>query len=251
MKDESNESIRAAIEVFVTGFAETKSRTWPYEVIRHGNLWQLRDRERKNANEYRKEEWIAFDVAPNVVHLTAQQAARDRYFICPVIATNDSIESIKSEYKSLGYRLLATEPLFEQNLKRIPRAGSAASIQLLKNEIQANDFAVANRIRPEKPEVYSRDEYRQYLAYVDNELVGWVRSIETEHGNWCSNLFVQPAFRRQGIAKSLLCQMLRDDRKRGASQNVLLSSKAGSLVYPRVGYAPLGTLLILAFRKES
>lgn len=241
--------IRTAIEVFVAGFAETKCRTWPYETIQHESVWQLRDRERKNSRDYRKEEWIAYGVAPGEVHAIAKQGTRGLYFIGQMLSLQDCAEELKSEFKALGYRLLASEPLFVHDLRRIPRSQCAASIQLLRTEKQALDFATANRIRPEKADVYSRDEYRQFLAYIDNMLVGWVRSIETEMGTWCSNLFVQPAFRRQGIARSLLCQMLRDDRKREAKRSVLLSSHTGALLYPQIGYQQLGTLFIFAPKK--
>jgi len=56
--------IEFAIEVFVRGHAAGRSRTFPYEVKRVAPLWVMRDAPRKNPRDYRKEEWIAYDVHP-------------------------------------------------------------------------------------------------------------------------------------------------------------------------------------------
>jgi predicted acetyltransferase len=85
---------------------------------------------------------------------------------------------------------------------------------------------------------------RQYVALVDDELVGWVASIVVDAGAWCSNMFVRPEFRRRGIARAMLCRMLADDRRSGAQQAVLLASHAGAKLYPVVGYEQIGELLL-------
>jgi predicted acetyltransferase len=85
---------------------------------------------------------------------------------------------------------------------------------------------------------------RQYVALVDGEPVGWVRSIAVAGAAWCSSMYVQPAFRRRGIARAMLARMLRDDRAGGADAAVLLASHAGAKLYPVVGYEQIGTLLL-------
>ncbi len=245
-----SQTISAAIEVFVAGFCETKSRTWPYESIRTEDVWTLRDVERKNAKVYRKEEWIAFNVAAERVHSLAQQGTRGRYFVCAIIGSGDSPEQLKASYKELGYRLLSTEPMFVHSLQKIPTCLANVKISLLRKPDQAESYAIASRMRPEPPERIVDPSYRQYLACHDDEIVGWVRSVETPRGNYCTNMVVKPAWRRLGIAHALLAQMLRDDRKRGAAQNVLLSSHTGALVYPQLGYQQIGTLFIFAPKKR-
>ena len=246
----ASKTILAAIDVFVAGFCETKSRTWPYEPVRSEDIWILRDIERKNAKGYRKEEWIAFSVAPEKVHALAQQGTRGRYFVCAIIGLGDSPEQLKTSYKELGYRLLSTEPMFVHSLQKIPACRAKVKIKLLRKPDQAKAFAIASRMRPEPLERIADPAYRQYLAFCDEEIVGWVRSVETPQGNYCTNLVVKPAWRRQGISRALLAQMLRDDRKRGAAQNVLLSSHTGALVYPQLGYQQIGTLFIFAPKKR-
>ena len=246
----SSHKIPQAIEVFVRGFCETKSRTWPYEFSQINGIWVLRDAERKNAKDYRKEEWIAWNQPAEKVHETARRATRGRYFLCPVIGTDDLSEELKTAYKQLGYRLLSTEPLFVHDLKRIPKSTADLTIQLMRTEEHAIAYGKFSKTRPVPAEELTNDSFRQYLAWHNDEIVGCVRSVETPFGNWCSSLFVTPTHRRRGIARSLLSQLLRDDRKREASRNVLLSTHTGALVYPSLGYQQIGTLFIFAPKKD-
>ncbi len=243
--------ILSAIEVFVHGFAETKSRTFPYEVSRVGSLWRMRDSARRKVADYRKEEWIAFEVAPAQAHDLARRGTRGRYFIGAINAEGDSIDKLTFEYKALGYRLFATEPFFVHSLKRIPRLNAEVQINLMRTVEQARLFAKATRQRPVPAEKFNDPFFRQYLATIEEVLVGWVRSVETPQGCWCSNMFVQPAWRRRRIGKAMLARMLRDDRKRGATQNVLLSSRTGALLYPTVGYEKIGSLSIFVPNKKQ
>jgi GNAT superfamily N-acetyltransferase len=101
---------------------------------------------------------------------------------------------------------------------------------------------------------------RQYVAMDADSLVGWVQSVVVRLGaggraqaggarrsraevmTWCSNMFVQPSYRRRGIGRALLGRMLRDDRQSGATASVLLASHTGALLYPGVGYVQIGEL---------
>jgi GNAT superfamily N-acetyltransferase len=246
----SNDEILSAFEVFVHGFAETKSRTHPYEVSRVGPLWRMRDSIRSNIRGYRKEEWVTFGVSPAKAHDIARRGTRGRYFICAMTAEGESKDEIKSKYKALGYRLLTTEPFFVHCLQRIPRFHAEIQIRLMRKSSQAAMFAEATRTRPASAEKLHEPAFRQYLATNNQQLVGWVRSVETPQGCWCSNMFVQPAWRRRGLGKALLVRMLRDDRNRGATQSVLLSSHTGALLYPTVGYKKIGTLSIFVLNKK-
>jgi GNAT superfamily N-acetyltransferase len=294
--------IRSAIEVFVRGFAATKSRTHPYEFRKVGSLWCMRDGERRNAKLYRKEEWIAYRTSAAEADSIVRRETRGRFFVCPILDEGQDAQQLRHDYKTLGYRLLATEPLFVHRLKRIPREDLVVAnngsrrpsrarspkpntnvshefrIDRLQTIEQAVLFGEATRtraipaeqidpagfIRPTadpnsarltggRPRASETLElpYRQYLAFEENRLVGWVRSVETKHGNWCSSLFVIASHRRRGIGTALLCRMLRDDRAFKVPQSVLLSSHTGALLYPGIGYERLGMLYIFAPKKQS
>ena len=108
-----------AIEVFVRGCCAVRSGTFPYEASRAGQLWVMRDAPRKNPRDYRKEEWIAYAVDAGEVDALARAQARGRFFVCAMIGEGEPDGPVRSAYKALGYRLLATEGFFIQRLKRI------------------------------------------------------------------------------------------------------------------------------------
>jgi GNAT superfamily N-acetyltransferase len=253
--------IEQAIEVFVRGFCAGKSVTHPYEHAHLGKVWLMRDGVRKNAKNYRKEEWVAFEVPPREVDAAARRGTRGRFFVCAVRGMEEGDERLKASYKELGYRLLATEPLFVHRLKRISRvaiaggtAGRASSGTVTIEQVRTQELAVrfgkATRSRPIAAECLGEDApFRQYVALEQGDLVGWVRSVNAGDSTWCSNMYVRPAHRRRGIGRALLARMLRDDRARGATKSVLLASHAGALIYPRVGYEQIGLLMIFAPKK--
>jgi len=246
----TSSQIEHAIEVFVRGFCAQKSATHPYEHFRIGRLWVMRDVARKNAKDYRKEEWIAYHVEPGQVDRAARSQTRGRFFVCAVHGMDESDEPLRAGYKGLGYRLLATEGFFVHRLAKIPRSGSPAKIELVKTAEMAARFGKATRSRPIPDDQLGKDApFRQYVALDGEKIVGWVRSITAGDSTWVSNMAVRPTHRRRGIGSAMLAKMLRDDRAAGAEQSLLLASHAGALLYPRVGFEQIGTLLIFAPKK--
>jgi predicted N-acetyltransferase YhbS len=241
-----------AIEVFVRGHSAGKSRTFPYEAMRVGPLWVMRDAPRKNPRDYRKEEWIAHSVDPREVDAIARQQTRGRFFVCAMIGEGEPDEPIRTAYKSLGYRLLATEGFFVQRLKQIPRVLSPVSIERVRTPELAARFGKATRTRPILDDLLGNDApFRQYVALDGEEVVGRVRSVDAVGATWCADMHVKDTHRRRGIGQALLCRMLRDDRARGSERSVLTASHSGALLYPRVGYERIGTLFLFAPRRTK
>jgi GNAT superfamily N-acetyltransferase len=245
----SNPRIEFAIEVFVRGHSAGRSRTFPYEVSRVGPLWLMRDAPRKNPRNYRKEEWIAHDVDPGEVDAIARQHTRGRFFVCVIIAKDDPGEPTRTAYKALGYRLLATEGVFVQRMKRIPRPRSPVSIERVRTPDLAAQLGKITRTRPISHNLLGNDApFRQYVALDRDEIVGRVRSVDAVGATWCADMYVNPSHRRRGIGQAMLSRMLRDDRTRGSKCSVLTASHTGALLYPRVGYERIGTLFMFAPR---
>src|SRR5262245_30234760 len=243
--------IDKAIEVFVRGFSADKSRTHPYEFARVGKAWLMRDAPRKNPRDYRKEEWVAYGVSASEVDAVARKMTRGRFFVCAVRSMDDPEETLRASYKELGYRLLSTEPLFVHRLKEIPRAANSVNLERVTTTQMAEQYGKASRTRPIPAEKLVKDApFRQFVALDDDKIIGAVRSVDAGDCTWCSNMYVWPSHRRRGIGSALLCHMLRDDRRRGFKQSVLLSSHTGALVYPRVGYEQIGLLYIFAPRRK-
>jgi hypothetical protein len=239
--------LTSAIETFVRGFCAVKSRTHPYEYGQIDGIWFMRDAQRKNPRDYRKEEWIGCGIPAKKLDAVARKHTRGRHFLCDIVPGDEVSDERKLEFKQLGYRLLAREGFFEHPLERIPRAKSPAKIVQVRTPELATRFGKATRMRPmTDAELSSTAPSRQYVALVDDKIVGWVRSVDAGRSNWCTNFVVIPSYRRRGIGTALLITMLRDDRKLGVASNVLTSSSTGALVYPIVGYQQIGILYIFA-----
>ena len=246
MKSKDRE-IEFAIEVFVRGHSAVRSRTYPYEGSRIEPLWVMRDNPRANPRHYRKEEWIAHHVDAIEVDAIARRETRGRFFVCAMIGEGEQDEPARSAYRSLGYRLLATEGFFVQRLKRIPKSPSPVPIERVRTPELAARLGKVTRTRPIADALLGDDApFRQYVALDAEEVVGRVRSVDAVGATWCADMHVNTSHRRRGIGQALLCRMLRDDRARGSKCSVLTASHTGALLYPRVGYERIGTLFIFA-----
>lgn len=239
-----------AIEVFARGFCFTRSFTHPYLAERIGQIWVVRDAPRKRG-AYRREEWIAHGVTPEEIDETARKYTRGRFAVCAIHGVNESDQPLRAGFKTLNYRLGGTEPVMVHQLKRIPRFDSSVEIVRVTTEDLAERVNKAARFRQILPEhLVSDSPLRQYAALIDNRPVGWVRSIDVAKATWCADMYVVPEFRRRGIARAMMAQMLRDDRAHGSELAVLTASHAGAKLYPIVGYKQIATLMLYTPRKD-
>ena len=244
-----DQPLQESIEVFVRGFSFTRCVTHPYLVERIETVWVTRDGPRKRGN-YRVEEWIAYGVSPTEMDRIARQHTRGRYAICAFHAAGESDEPLRAGFKALQYRLAGTEPLMVHPLKSIPRIDTVATIERVCTQAMADRLAKAARSRQLLPEHLTSDgDVRQYVALIDDQLGGWVKSVVVGDETYCADMYVVPAFRRQGIAKAMMCRMLRDDRANGAKRAVLTASHVGAKLYPVVGYKQIATLFLYTPKK--
>ncbi|MCB0130878.1 MAG: GNAT family N-acetyltransferase [Caldilineaceae bacterium] len=156
---------------------------------------------------------------------------------------------MRAEFRDLGYRLNATEPVMVHALNEIPTFEQPALLERVTTHQMAERVNKIARSRQVLPEHIPRDgslhtPIRQYVALIDDEIVGRVASIAAGKDTWVSNMYVAPEFRRRGIARSLLSQMLLDDRLASVRQSVLLATHTGAKLYPIVGYKEIGVLYI-------
>jgi hypothetical protein len=242
--------MKRAIEVFARGFCFTRSSTHPYLAERVGKLWVVRDAPRAGGN-YRREEWIACGSAPDKVDQVAREHTRGRFAVCAIYGVHESDEPLRRGFKALNYRLGRTEAVMVHDLKRIPRFDKPAEIGRVTTEGMAARLNKAAKSRQVLPEHLSENsQLRQYVALVGDRPVGWVRSIDVGHATWCSNMYVDPQFRRRGIARAMMSRMLRDDRTGGSQLAVLTASHTGAKLYPVVGYKQIGTLMLYTPKKR-
>ncbi len=248
--EEDDDEVDLATEIFVRGFSAVKSQTHPHLAERVEGVWVLRDGQRNNPRNYRKEEWIVRRLAPSRADQIARRHTRGRFFVCDMLGMEDDGEVRKNLFKSLDYRPLATEVLFLHDLSRIPRCSSIATIRRVTDSELAGRLARITRSRPLEPFYFTPDSlFRQYVALIDDVIVGWVRSVWTECGNWVSDMKVVPEHRRKGVGTALMVRMLRDDRQLGVERSGLLSTQAGTRLYQRAGYRQIGRLQMFVPRR--
>ncbi len=244
------EILQHAIEVFARGFCFTRSFTHPYLAERVGEIWAVRDAPRKRG-DYRREEWIAHGVTPEVIDETARKHTRGRFAVCAIHDVDEFDQLLREGFKALNYRLGGTEPIMVHELKRIPHFDNPVEIVHVTTADLAEWVNKAARSRQILPEHLGKDSpLRQYAALVDDKPVGWVRSIDVEQATWCADMYVVPEFRRRGIARAMMAQMLRDDRAHGSKLAVLTASHAGAKLYPIVGYKQIATLMMYTPKKD-
>lgn len=242
--------LQHAIEVFARGFCFTRSFTHPYLAERIGEIWVVRDAPRTRG-DYRREEWIAHGVRPESIDETVRKHTRGRYAVCAIHGVNESDQPLREGFKALNYRLGGTEPIMVHGLKRIPRFEAPVEIGRVTTMDLAERVNTAARSRQVLPEHLGKESpLRQYAALVDGNPVGWVRSIDVEGATWCADMYVIPKFRRCGIARAMMAQMLRDDHTNGSKLAVLTASHAGAKLYPLVGYKQIGTLMLYTPKKD-
>jgi GNAT superfamily N-acetyltransferase len=239
-------TLERATEVFVHGFAFTRSFTHPYLAEQpQPGVWVLRDAPRARG-DYRGEEYVAYDSRAAALDALARRSTRGRFKICVLRDTATPDNPIRTAFRELGYRLMAIETLMVHRLAALEPLAEPYPIVRVRTETEAQLLARAARSRQILPEHLAADPapMRQYMALDGTLPVGWVGSVVVGDCAWCTNMFVAPAYRRQGIGRSLLARMLADDKAAGAEANILLASHAGARLYPTVGYETIGELLM-------
>jgi len=247
-------SIGKAIEVFVYGYAFARSFTHPYEPHRVENLWVVRDAPRKKPADYRREEWVVRATDAGAEAATVDQIirrhTRGHFCICAIRKMDEPDAPIRAAYKSIGYRLGGTESLMVHPLARIPKLPEPFPVERVMTQELADRLNKAAGQRQIHPAHFAPDSpLRQYAAIDAGNPVGWARSIAAGDSTWVQSMYVLPAYRRRGIGKSILANLLRDDRVHGSTASYLLASHAGALLYPHVGYEQIGQLLLFTPKK--
>lgn len=252
-----------ALSVFADAFALVRSATFPAESLRHGPLWIVRDRQRP-LDKMRMEELFAYGCSP-LEAVAAVQAydPRGRYTLGLFETPAQSQDEIKALVKPQGYRAWFSEPFFVCDIQRalklrphtdiagctLHRAQTPGEIASVAREIggKHRNMASVQQLAGRRPQI------RMYYARIDGLPVAHARSIHLRPAvTWVHDVATHPAYRRRGIATALLAYMLEDDAAHGAKHSVLLASHTGALLYPRLGYAQIGTLLMFTpLRRKS
>lgn len=239
-------NLERAVEVFVRGFAFTRSFTYPYEAVKVHGLWAMRDAPLRKGDP-RMQEVVAHGLSVAEALQALRTYNPPRHGFCFVAALEDDHESIKDQIKAAGYRLLRREPMY------VCPTSAGSSDSRVRRVLRPEDSEAVARVagRKQIPDKFlTQDaEVRLYAAFESGEVQGYVRSNTVGPDAWTSNMVVQPEHRRKGLGTALLQTMLADDAKHGVENSVLLSTVLGSKLYLKVGYQQVGLLQLFMPRK--
>lgn len=235
------------IEVSARGIAFTRSFTRPYVAEKIKRSWWLHD-EVPFGSRRRNDEWFSpVGTEPELLHSWACTRAAKRFIICAVVKDDREQVELLTKYKNLGYRLWRTEVLMARTTTVDPRIEINSGLFFVDSQSMVSRLAKAAGERMILPEHLEKrpPPVRCHAAVINDQLVGWVRSVSIGDASWCASLFVEPAFRRRGIGRSLVATMLRADRTAGLLASILIASHTGAILYRSIGYQTIGTILVL------
>jgi len=92
-----------------------------------------------------------------------------------------------------------------------------------------------------RPEHFTDPTIRHYLAYIDDEPAACVTVLLHDHVAGVWNVGTMRAFRRQGLASTVLAYALTEAAAHGCPNSVLVSSAMGRSLYEKMGYQLIGT----------
>ncbi len=243
-----SDRIDAAIETFAGGWCYTRSFTHPYVATRlTPQVLQLHDGPRSNPNaDVRRDEFVCFGCSPTEALEISASVAKGNFAICFVLPAGVDDTEVRKEFKALGCRLGATEAFMDNTLT--PIEATEPIIPIVRIADQAHADAIGKAWR--RKQILSRDignenaVHRVYTIHDGEKFIGSCGSIRVGDASWISSLYVDAAYRRKGLGTALMTRVMSDDREQGINKSVLLASHTGALLYPKLGFAQIGTLYI-------
>lgn len=126
-------------------------------------------------------------------------------------------------------------------------------IRTLRSIFEFDDTVNMDFCREQNKKYYleslANESHIAYLVFYDKQIIGnggicFYRTLPTMYdcrNGYCStivNLYVEPAYRRQGIGKKLLHILVAEAKKKGVSQINLDATDVGKPLYQSYGFVP-------------
>lgn len=227
--------METATDVFVRAYCVAKSAAHPYVPTRAGGLWVMQDG--PGRKEPRKIEAVSCSLSPTEMVRGIGDLGLGWHFASKIHAPDADFKAIRQEFKSLGYRAVATEWMFTHSLADIPPVTSEPPPRMVITHAEADAIP---QIAQHKRKV--RDGVRLYGVWDKTRDYGWVQSVPFGEAAWVANLYVHKDARGRGFGRSLMAKLLKDDKDLGIKTSVLLASSDGARLYPHLGYDKIAVL---------
>jgi len=237
--------LEEATKVFGHGFATVRSQVSPREYVCLGRLSAIRDVPGIRKVDKRNPEVIAVGLTPNEILAELKSRIEGRYFLCFIAGMVGETLKTKNELKLFGFRALRSEPFFVREVGNEPAFEQPL---VIRQVLTQDDLDRIRRTSGKKGLLLEQlhkesPTHRIFVAIENDEAVGYVTSVPTFNNmNWVSSLYVANSYRRRGIGAALMKTMLANDSHHGVKNSVLVSSRQGARLYPKLGYEQIGTL---------
>ena len=145
-----------------------------------------------------------------------------------------------------GYQLRATERLMARPLDNLPARATDVVVRAVVDQetaawLNANDPTGRAWIAPSNIE--DPNVLHAYIR-LDEQPVARGAIVRCGAYLYVTAIHTHEAYRQRGLARAVMLHLLAEGARAGATWSVLTSSVAGEVLYQRLGYAALGSLLI-------
>jgi GNAT superfamily N-acetyltransferase len=235
--------IASAFEIFTVSFLLPPFRRQSFVRRAAGRLWCLQH-DCQWGDEWRVGDDFFICAVPPAEALTAIQDYRPRPDHTLIVV--DDQPATLASYTAHGYRLLLTEYLMTRMLHDLPPMAAQYPVETITDQEKA---VWANAHDPEgQPWIHdlhlTDPSLWHYVTIADNRVVARARAIRYDAScTYVTHVTTDPAYRRRGLARAVMLRLLHDCAARGETQNVLVASEEGDLLYRSLGYLRLATIL--------
>jgi ribosomal protein S18 acetylase RimI-like enzyme len=237
--------IPTAFAIFRASFTDVPSRrafstlhqAGPLPVVRSDYVW--------NGTRRHTDDFFIQGIAPD-----AALAAVRAYNPLPqhyLLVVDDQLDTLTA-YTAASYRLAFREYLMARSLGDLPPTDPAVPVALVRDETEAAQVNAADAetepwVRPGNREA---SNMRHYYTMQDGLIAARARAWQPNPTcSYVTHVFTHPAYRRRGLARTVMLRLLHDDAAQGITTSLLVASEEGDLLYRSLGYIRLATLLVL------
>jgi GNAT superfamily N-acetyltransferase len=230
--------------LFIEGFTTTAYARRVATRFRAGPLEAVRFAGDEDRPEAAFEEFFARACAPAdaLAAVVAAHTLAEHY----ITALDDQPDLIAA-YERGGYRRSHTEALMACDLCASGAVSASHSVLTVRTGAEANWLNTNDpqNIRWIVPDNLADPRMSHYVLVIDGVVAARGRNLRLDEAHsYVSRVYTADAYRRRGLALTLMRQILADDMARGARWSVLTASAMGESLYTKLGYRSLGTIHI-------
>ena len=233
-----------AFEIFIASFTLPASRRQWFTRRALGPLWLLHHEYVWRGEQRVGDSIFIRDTAPAFALAILQTSKLHPPHT--LIVVDDQADTLAA-YTHAGYRCSVVEYVMARSLTDLPRMKEQDDVRRISEPDEAAWFSAYD---PEgnpwtSPINHADPSLAHYARVRDDQSVARARAIRYDAScSYVTHVFTHPAYRRRGFGQAVMLHLLHDCAVRGETENVLVASEEGDLLYRSLGYTRLATILV-------